>query len=67
MENTSSADLKRMSVHFKHVREKYGAGGLSFQRYKDIRAGLIPTAEEISEVCAMLMTNSCMFICQFKN
>jgi hypothetical protein len=31
MENTSSADLKIMKVHFKHVQEKYGTDGLSFQ------------------------------------
>lgn len=58
MENSSSMDFKDMKKHYKHVRNEYKTK-ISFHRYKEIRAALIPTIKEIEQICEMMGENSC--------
>lgn len=60
MENTACPDLKKMEDHYKHVREKYGAG-ISFHHYKEVFGALVPTQKEIILFCHILMNNSCRY------
>jgi len=58
MENTKSADFAHMNVHYQHIKEKYGTH-IGFHKYKEIRASLEFTLEELEKLSNLLMTNSC--------
>jgi hypothetical protein len=57
MEFTISEDIRKMEDHYAHVKGKYGAN-ISFHRYKELRAALIPTSNQILQLCNILMTNT---------